>query len=98
MQKKLIFALGAAVGYVVGTRTGRQGYEKLKRQARDTWQSPTVQRGVDTVEGFVQDKIPVAASAVSDVRHKLDDAASAPVSPTSPSTSTPAASTPPAND
>jgi hypothetical protein len=48
MQGKIMFVLGAATGYVFGTRTGRQGYERLKRQAKDFWQNPRVQSTVSS--------------------------------------------------
>jgi hypothetical protein len=65
LKKKLLFVLGAAVGYVVGTRTGRQGYEKLKSQVGDVWQKPVVQEGIVRAEVFAEDKIPLVGGAVS---------------------------------
>ena len=65
MKKKLLFVLGAAVGYVVGTRTGRQGYEKLKSQVGDVWQKPVVQDGIVRAEVFAEEKIPVVGGTVS---------------------------------
>lgn len=75
MQGKIMFVLGAAAGYVVGTRRGRQGYEQLKRQASDAWQNPrvqsTVQKTVDNVEQFAKDKVPAVAPAVSKISEKI---------------------------
>lgn len=65
MKKKLLFVAGAALGYVVGTRTGRQGYEKLKTQAGAVWQKPAVQDGLSRAEAFVEEKVPVVGSTVS---------------------------------
>jgi hypothetical protein len=65
MKKKLMFVLGAAAGYVIGTRTGRQGYEKLKTQVGEVWQKPAVQDGLSKAESFVEEKIPVVGSTVS---------------------------------
>lgn len=65
MKKKLLFVAGAALGYVVGTRTGRQGYEKLKTQAGAVWQKPAVQDGLTRAEAFVEEKVPVVGSTVS---------------------------------
>jgi hypothetical protein len=65
LKKKLLFVLGAAVGYVVGTRTGRQGYEKLKSQVGDVWQKPVVQEGIVRAEVFAEEKIPLVGGAVS---------------------------------
>ena len=65
MKKKLLFVAGAAVGYVIGTRTGRQGYEKLKDQAGAVWQKPAVQDGLSRAESFVEEKVPFVGSTVS---------------------------------
>jgi hypothetical protein len=65
MKKKLMFVLGAAAGYVVGNRTGRQGYEKLKHQVGEVWQKPAVQDGLVKAETFVEEKVPVVGSTVS---------------------------------
>ena len=65
MKKKLLFVLGAAVGYVIGTRTGRQGYTKLKEQVGALWQKPAVQDGLVYAEVFAEEKIPVVGSTVS---------------------------------
>lgn len=74
MQGKIMFVLGAATGYVVGTRTGRQGYERLKRQARDFWQNPRVQSTVSNAEDFAREKIPVVGEKVSDAAKKATGA------------------------
>lgn len=79
MKAKVTFVLGAALGYVVGTRTGRRGYEKIKSQASDLWQSPRVQRTVSDVEDFAREKIPAVGDVVGNVvggaKHWIDDAA-----------------------
>ncbi|MFS8479403.1 MAG: hypothetical protein FWJ93_10700 [Micromonosporaceae bacterium] len=48
MRGKLMFLGGLAVGYVLGTREGRERYEQLMRSARKVADHPTVQeaRGV----------------------------------------------------
>jgi hypothetical protein len=76
MQGKIMFVLGAAAGYVFGTRTGRQGYERLKRQARDFWQNPRVQSTVSTAGDLAREKIPVVGEKVSDVAKKATGAVS----------------------
>ena len=96
MQKKLIFVVGAAIGYVVGTRTGRAGYERLKHQAADVWQNPRVKKTVTEVEHFAKDKVPVVGEGFGDLREKVDKSAqSVATSSTTPAGShaaTPAAS------
>ncbi|MGO4594611.1 hypothetical protein AB4Z18_12395 [Leifsonia sp. 2TAF2] len=57
MRGKLLFVAGAAVGYVLGARAGRERYEQLKATAAKAWQSPTVQKQVHAVEDFVAEKV-----------------------------------------
>ncbi|WP_243752329.1 YtxH domain-containing protein [Leucobacter weissii] len=56
MKGKLAFVLGAAVGYVLGSRAGRERYEQIKRGARQVWRSDTVQRGVGVVREAVDER------------------------------------------
>ncbi len=44
MKGKILFAAGLAVGYVLGTRAGRERYEQMKRAANGFWNDPRVQR------------------------------------------------------
>lgn len=56
MRGKLLFVAGAAVGFVLGARAGRERYDQLKEAATRAWQSPTVQKQVHAVEDFVAEK------------------------------------------
>jgi len=62
MHGKIMFIVGAAVGYVVGTRQGREGFEKLKKQVTDLWENPKVQRTVSDAQKFAEDKIPLVGA------------------------------------
>ena len=66
MRGKILFAAGLAVGYVLGTRAGRERYEQLKNAAMGFWNDPRVQHRVDQVEDFVKEKAPEVAEFVSD--------------------------------
>jgi hypothetical protein len=77
MQGKILFVAGVAVGYVFGTRRGRQGYEKLKRQAGDVWSSPRVQKTVSDAQKLAKDNIPVVGEKISDAVDSLKKAAPA---------------------
>lgn len=57
MKGKIAFVVGAAVGYVLGTRAGRERYEQIKRGAQRVWSTAPVQRGVGAVKGAAQGKI-----------------------------------------
>lgn len=57
MKGKIAFVVGAAVGYVLGARAGRERYEQIKRGAETVWNTEPVQRGVGAVRGAVQGKV-----------------------------------------
>lgn len=57
MKGKIAFVLGAATGYVLGTRAGRERYEQIKRGAQKLWNTDPVQRGVGAVRGAAQGRI-----------------------------------------
>lgn len=63
MKGKVAFVLGAAVGYVLGTRAGRERYEQIKRGAKAVWGTPPVQRGVTALRGAAQAQIDRAKEA-----------------------------------
>ncbi|GAA4146602.1 YtxH domain-containing protein [Actinomadura keratinilytica] len=43
MKYRATFIAGAAVGYVLGTRAGRERYEQIRRMTRRLMENPTVQ-------------------------------------------------------
>ncbi|MGC0144038.1 YtxH domain-containing protein [Pseudactinotalea sp. Z1732] len=53
MKGKVGFVLGAAVGYLLGTRAGQEHYDKIKAQAKNVWENPTVQEKVSAAESKV---------------------------------------------
>lgn len=59
---KLSLLLGAAVGYVLGARAGRERYEQIVRMARNLAGSQTVQ----STAGVLQ-------AQVEDLRHRAKD-------------------------
>ncbi|MCA4134773.1 hypothetical protein [Arthrobacter sp. M4] len=73
MKGKLLFAAGVAAGYVWGTRTGREGYERLVAHARKIWGSETVQHNVHEATEFAKDKGPDLAEALADAAKKFSD-------------------------
>ena len=73
MKGKLVFAAGAAVGYVLGTRAGRARYEQIKVSAQKFWSSDPVQKGVTQVQGFVDDHAPDVPAVVANSARKVVD-------------------------
>ncbi|KUJ66329.1 hypothetical protein ACZ90_37530 [Streptomyces albus subsp. albus] len=84
MRYRLTFITGVAVGYVLGTRAGRERYEQLRKAAQRFSQNPAVRntaesaalsgrRAAATAFGKVEDRLP---GAVSDrVRARRDQLA-----------------------
>lgn len=57
MRGKIIFVVGLATGYVLGTRAGRERYEQIKAGAGKIWNTPAVQSGVQSVQDFAGSRV-----------------------------------------
>ncbi|WP_240739780.1 YtxH domain-containing protein [Leucobacter triazinivorans] len=64
MKGKIAFVLGAAVGYVLGSRAGRERYEQIKRGAQKVWNTEPVQKGVGLVRDAAQTRVDEAKAVV----------------------------------
>lgn len=81
MRTKAAFLIGGAVGYVLGTRAGREQFEKIRSQAQKVWEDPRVQGTVTDVEqrasSLVREKGPEikdkVTGAVRQARSKDDE-------------------------
>ncbi|NEB78781.1 YtxH domain-containing protein [Streptomyces sp. SID14478] len=69
MRYRLTFIAGLALGYVLGTRAGRERYEKLKKTAREISQNPTVR---NTAESAAQQTRQYAGKAFHSVSEKVE--------------------------
>ncbi|MGH3738087.1 MAG: hypothetical protein ACRDT6_21125 [Micromonosporaceae bacterium] len=70
MRGRIMFVAGLAIGYVLGSRAGRERYEQLAQVARKVRSSPTVQEAT----GLVQAQSTKLLSTGRDrVRGKLND-------------------------
>lgn len=71
-MKKLTLLAGVAVGYVLGTRAGRERYEQLKAGAHRLDRNPKVQAAA----GKAQDTVAQQASTAADLaKEKAGDLA-----------------------
>ena len=61
---KIGLVVGLGVGYVLGTRAGRERYEQIKRGAEARWKTEPVQRGVGAVRGVVGDQVEEAKAFI----------------------------------
>ena len=74
MRGKILFIFGLAMGYVLGTRAGRERYEQIKAGAEKVWLDPRVQEQVHTVEEFVKDRAPDLADKATTAAKKVSSA------------------------
>lgn len=66
-MKAIIFLAGAAVGFVLGSRSGRKTYDTLKRQVSGITHSEPVRQVADDLRDL-------ADKAASEVGNKVSDA------------------------
>lgn len=66
MKGKILFVVGLGVGYVLGTRAGRERYEQIRKAAENVWNTPAVQQGVGTVKDFAMTRVGDLSDTVLD--------------------------------
>ncbi|WP_139005501.1 YtxH domain-containing protein [Arthrobacter crystallopoietes] len=76
MLKKIVFVAGVGAGFVLGSRAGRESYEKIKVQAQKLWNDPKVQHKVSEGTEWAKEKAPQLQEKVTEkakgVLHKND--------------------------
>ena len=65
-MKKLMLLIAGGVGYVLGTRAGRERYEQIKKAATRVKQDPRVQEKASQAADLAKDKVVSAASTAAD--------------------------------
>ncbi|MDH6627578.1 hypothetical protein M2271_005405 [Streptomyces sp. LBL] len=70
MRYRLTFVVGLALGYVLGTKAGRERYEQLKNSARQVAHNPAVR---NTAETAAQQGRQFAGKAYHAVSDKVGD-------------------------
>ena len=66
MKNKVLLVVGMGIGYVLGARAGRESYDRIAARAEKFWNSPRVQKQVNTAEDFVKDRAPDVADFLAD--------------------------------
>ncbi|CAL9414404.1 MULTISPECIES: YtxH domain-containing protein [Streptomyces] len=77
MRYRLTFVVGVAVGYVFGTRAGREKYEQLREKARKFAENPAVR---NAYESAAHNGREMAGKALSTVSDRVGDRVPGPVS------------------
>lgn len=70
MRGKLLFGTGIATGYILGSRSGRAAYEKLKARATALWQSQPVQDKVTAAADAVKEKAPEVSDQLGEAARR----------------------------
>lgn len=66
MGYRATFLVGAAVGYVLGARAGRERYEQIKRMSRQFAQHPTVQEAAGVIRAQAEELVDNARNTIMD--------------------------------
>jgi hypothetical protein len=75
MRGKAGLVIGLAVGYVLGTRAGRERYEQIKTQWLKVWDTEPVQTQVTKVKDFAKSQAMALPSTLWDSAVKVAQAA-----------------------
>ncbi|SDL44276.1 YtxH domain-containing protein [Arthrobacter sp. ok362] len=70
MKGKLLFGIGAAVGYVLGSRSGRAAYDKLKARSAELWHSKPVQDKMAAAAETLKDKAPEVSDQLGEAARR----------------------------
>ncbi len=70
MKSKLLLGIGIAAGYVLGSRSGRAAYDKIKARAASVWDSKPVQDKVHAATEAVKEKAPEVADQLGEAARR----------------------------
>lgn len=65
MKRAILLAAGAAVGYVLGAKAGRERYDQIVDQMNRLWHDPKVRNKAEQASSFVSEKMPTGGSGGS---------------------------------
>jgi hypothetical protein len=70
VKNKLLLGVGIATGYVLGSRSGRAAYDKLKARAAGIWDSKPVQDKVAVATEAIKEKAPEVADQLTEAARR----------------------------
>ncbi|HEY7225432.1 MAG TPA: hypothetical protein VH561_17800 [Micromonosporaceae bacterium] len=71
MRGKLIFGAGVGIGYVLGTRAGRERFDRITGQAKRFWESNTVQEAAAVMQTQAERLYDGGKKMMSDQMHQM---------------------------
>ena len=72
MKGKFLFLAGTATGFVLGSKAGRQAYDRLSAKAHRLWGDPTTLKVISQAETIARDAASVAQTKVSDLLDRTE--------------------------
>ncbi|MBG6214646.1 MAG: hypothetical protein LH475_06485 [Cryobacterium sp.] len=72
MKGKLLFLAGIATGFVLGSKAGRQAYDRISAKAHGLWGDPATQKVISQAESIARDAASVAQTTVSDLLDRTE--------------------------
>jgi hypothetical protein len=66
MRYRVVFVIGLAIGYVLGSRAGRERYEQIKRLAQRVADNPKIQEAAGLVGARASQVVTVARDRVGE--------------------------------
>ena len=72
MKGKFLFLAGTATGFVLGSKAGRQAYDRLSARAHQLWGDPATQKVISQAETIARDAASVAQTKVSDLLDRTE--------------------------
>lgn len=75
MRYRFVFIVGLGVGFVLGTRAGRERYEQLVKLTRKAKDSPAVQQAAGAVQAQAAGVVKTAKGKVAERVPKLTESA-----------------------
>lgn len=66
MSGKLTLLAGIGIGYVIGTRAGRERYDQMVAKAQSLWRDPRTQEKVHQARDIAEAKAGQAAQGLQD--------------------------------
>jgi hypothetical protein len=70
VKNKLLLGVGIAAGYVLGSRSGRAAYDKLKARAAGIWDSKPVQDKVSVATEVLKERAPEVADQLTEAARR----------------------------
>jgi hypothetical protein len=73
MKRLITLGVGAAIGYLLGSREGRQNLDKFAKNAQKLWNDPKTQEQVHKAASTVKEKAPGVADKATGLADKAAD-------------------------